>query len=800
MTLFRSMLLGFGLLLLCLLGVAVYCYQNLPSLLSQQARLYLQEYGVQDIRFEQLQISSNGVDIDQLWLRGESDGLMFEATASSVDIGYDWRMLLNGRLSQVTLDELDLELEQMGSSEQPVPTRISVEDLLPQPVMTKLPLDSLEIEQWSLAYRAPGVSPLSVQGNLQLAEQLTLHFETVLLASPAVVDIWTGDKGASLDAQFVFGDEETPSANFQVGLARVSGDRWQWDLQGELNYAEVLAWLRRLELDPAVAVEIPELEGVEILGNSEIAVQVSHPDTVDLSTAAGRSILEQPALSQVRADIRLSNNIDRLDYPSVVEGVVGLLEVSLALDNGQVEVTVEPGELAGKLWIGQLSLPPDTQHWLHWKEAVPVRWRHEAPISIASTVEEGWLLRLRDASLLLGSKGSELKWGSLNIDTLFYPGEQARMKMQLEASINTRLNKQQLPQLELALQHEGSFAESEIQLALADTAESMSLDAQATMNLDDGSGNYGLSVRSLDLPYAASTVLPLLKKFKLLQQSIEISGGSILFASELKGETFDIASLQQNSQLVIQDLSGIYEEYQFGGMALKAAWSGIEQWKTRGSIDFSLARLNVGFDLLDIHAQLRLPKATPIAQPVVSIEKLSAGMFGGRVYLPEPARWDFGGDTNRLTLRAEQWQLAELVALQQDQDIRALGVLEGELPVTVSGGRVIIEKGYLRALAPGGSIQYVANEASQALAASSPELGLALDLLSDFQYQVLSSEVGLDKEGNLLLGLSLSGKNPTQYEGRPINFNINLEQNLDPLLQSLRLSDKLVEQIEGRLQ
>jgi hypothetical protein len=194
-----------------------------------------------------------------------------------------------------------------------------------------------------------------------------------------------------------------------------------------------------------------------------------------------------------------------------------------------------------------------------------------------------------------------------------------------------------------------------------------------------------------------------------------------------------------------------------------------------------------------------MPKATPVAQPVVDIEQFSAGMFGGRVYLPEPRRWDFGAESNQLTLRAEKWQLADMVALQQDQDIRALGVLEGELPVTMTAGRIIIEKGYLRALPPGGSIRYIANEASQALAASSPELGLALDLLSDFQYQVLSSEVELDKEGNLLLGLSLSGKNPAQYEGRPINFNINLEQNLDPLLQSLRLSDKLVEKIESRL-
>ena len=53
---------------------------------------------------------------------------------------------------------------------------------------------------------------------------------------------------------------------------------------------------------------------------------------------------------------------------------------------------------------------------------------------------------------------------------------------------------------------------------------------------------------------------------------------------------------------------------------------------------------------------------------------------------------------------------------------------------------------------------------------------------------------------NLLLGLSLAGHNPARYEGRPVNFNINLEQNLDPLLQSLRIGDKLEQRIEDGMQ
>ena len=73
--------------------------------------------------------------------------------------------------------------------------------------------------------------------------------------------------------------------------------------------------------------------------------------------------------------------------------------------------------------------------------------------------------------------------------------------------------------------------------------------------------------------------------------------------------------------------------------------------------------------------------------------------------------------------------------------------------------------------------------------------GLALDLLTDFNYRQLGSDVALDRDGNLLLGLSLAGHNPGQFSGRAVQFNINLEQNLGPLLQSLRLRDKLLEDI-----
>jgi Dicarboxylate transport len=793
MTFSRIALFCTALLLLSLLGLGLYGYQNLPALAARQAKVYLQEYGVQDIRFEAFDISEHELGTQQLWLRGESDGLVFEATVSSLQLAYDWRMLLDGQLQSITLQNLDLTVEQVAPGTGAAPERLSVASVHPQALIAQLPLQSLHIKQWTLNYRAPGVQPISIVGDLRLTEQLSLNLETSYLGTRIDANIRV-EEDYALSARMVSGDEASPVSTLQAQLEPGPVGHWRWKLQGGLDYARVLTWLRGLEPDPGATAVIAQLEGLELLGSSKINVTIDHPDELDVSNV-GAALLEQ-----FSATVQLHNTIERLDYPAVVRGAAGELDVALELDAGRLQLTLEPTELTAALWTRQLALPQDTQTWLRWGETVPIRWQNLQRVEIATIADGGWSVQLGNSLLVLGPKESQLQLERLNLDTAVYPGEQVRADTRLGASIKTRLTGKQLPQMELKFQHTGSLEDSELKLALADTAESMSLDAQSTVNLNTGKGNYSLDVRSLDLPYAASTVLPLLKKFRLFSETVEIAGGSISFNSELSTETFELDSLQQEAQLQIQNVSGSYGEYQFEGMALAAGWSGVEQWATRESVEFSLAKLNVGFDLVDIQARMRLPKATPIARPQVSLEQFTAGMFGGRVYLPEPARWDFGRDGNKLTLRAEQWQLADLVALQQEQDIQARGVLEGELPVTLTGGRIIIENGYLRALPPGGSIRYIANEASQALAASSSELGLALDLLSDFQFEVLSTEVGLDKAGNLLLELSLSGKNPAQYEGRPINFNINLEQNLDPLLQSLRLSDKLVEKIEGRLQ
>ena len=84
------------------------------------------------------------------------------------------------------------------------------------------------------------------------------------------------------------------------------------------------------------------------------------------------------------------------------------------------------------------------------------------------------------------------------------------------------------------------------------------------------------------------------------------------------------------------------------------------------------------------------------------------------------------------------------------------------------------------------------------MVAGNKELALAVELLRNFTYDILRSDVALDESGNLALGLSIAGSNPDYSGGREVKFNINLEQNIDPLLQSLQLSDKLIEELERK--
>ena len=51
----------------------------------------------------------------------------------------------------------------------------------------------------------------------------------------------------------------------------------------------------------------------------------------------------------------------------------------------------------------------------------------------------------------------------------------------------------------------------------------------------------------------------------------------------------------------------------------------------------------------------------------------------------------------------------------------------------------------------------------------------------------------------LTLGVQLQGRNPAVEQGRAIQFNLNLNENLPALLESLRAAENVTDRVEQRL-
>ncbi|MNR52193.1 hypothetical protein D3C85_1719890 [compost metagenome] len=77
---------------------------------------------------------------------------------------------------------------------------------------------------------------------------------------------------------------------------------------------------------------------------------------------------------------------------------------------------------------------------------------------------------------------------------------------------------------------------------------------------------------------------------------------------------------------------------------------------------------------------------------------------------------------------------------------------------------------------------------------------LVTQSLEDFRFATLNSQVNYDQHGKLRLAMRLEGRNPAIEQGRPIHFNINLEEDIPTLLASLQLTDKVSEIIKQRVQ
>ena len=260
----------------------------------------------------------------------------------------------------------------------------------------------------------------------------------------------------------------------------------------------------------------------------------------------------------------------------------------------------------------------------------------------------------------------------------------------------------------------------------------------------------------------------------------------------------DDNQLTSNSQLQLGELGGIYDRSLFAGLTASIDIAVDNDHLALQTKNLRLNRLNHGFEMgpLQLTGSARVPLDRP-EQLTISLQQAELQLMQGHI-TANNQQLDFSQRTNQLLLQLQQIDLASLLQQHPSSDFTGNGKLSGSVPIVISNNGISVNNGYIAAEAPGGRLQYQSQSAS-AMAKSNRNMKLVFDALENFHYTVLSSDVSYDTSGKLVLGLKLQGSNPNLQQGRAINLNVNLEEDVPALITSLQLTSKLNDVITQRV-
>lgn len=149
-------------------------------------------------------------------------------------------------------------------------------------------------------------------------------------------------------------------------------------------------------------------------------------------------------------------------------------------------------------------------------------------------------------------------------------------------------------------------------------------------------------------------------------------------------------------------------------------------------------------------------------------------------------------------LAVSAFDLSRILALYPQEGLYGSGVLGGELPIQIKGTDIHIQNGHLLSGAEGGVIRYQPTAEVALMGQQNPGIGLALDALTDLRFDLLDLKLDYAPDGDAVMHARLKGYNPGWQQGRPVDLNLNIEENLLDLLRTLQLTGRVTDSIDRR--
>ena len=318
------------------------------------------------------------------------------------------------------------------------------------------------------------------------------------------------------------------------------------------------------------------------------------------------------------------------------------------------------------------------------------------------------------------------------------------------------------------------------------SAVALDLSVQATADLD-------LTTNVANVSFTASQQIgrPLLASLFDTTPDYELDSGTVTATGQLKLETDEEDGLEADVALTVRDADARYDE-----LAAFGVDADVDIRLAGGALDIRSdavrCRLaDVGFPLTDLVAT-----GMTVDGSTLRLDGLVGNALGGGFSAPA-VDFDLDSGDGGLELTLDGLGLADMMALE-GESIDGDGVIDGTIPIAISGYAVAVTDGRMSARPPGGVIRY---SAAQTVAGSlgQPGIEFAVAALSDFRFDHLTADVRFEPDGELAIAVRLEGNNPAYERGRRIHYNLNVTQNLLTLLKSLQLADDLTQTVERRI-
>lgn len=252
-----------------------------------------------------------------------------------------------------------------------------------------------------------------------------------------------------------------------------------------------------------------------------------------------------------------------------------------------------------------------------------------------------------------------------------------------------------------------------------------------------------------------------------------------------------------STDISMQDSGGNVGSILFSGLMFDHKLEILPKVQSRQSSEIRLNTVDSGVTISNISMRLAAKPSTRGPLPRVVVLQSKGELLGG-TFTADDTVYDLNRSKNRLLIKLNNIDLAEVVKTQQLDNITATGRLDGTLPVEISKDGINIAHGGITNQINGGTIRYTPKNGTEQLR-QNPLTGITLDALKDFRYSDLQADVNYLPDGELTIKIALKGISPELDENRPVHLNINTEQNLVSLLKSLRFAQGVSDSIDARV-